>query len=89
VHPETFLRIGRIHYLQGDLAKAEEAFLESVHRWYWDAAGHKALAYVYYQTGRTKDAVRELGDALRVEPGDRDVADALAEIEAGRPLKTK
>lgn len=89
VHPETFLRIGRIHYLQGDLPKAEEAFLESVHRWFWDAAGHKALAYVYYQTGRTKDAVRELGDALRVEPGDRDAADALVEIEAGRPLKMK
>ncbi len=89
VHPETFLRIGRIYFLKGDLAKAESAFLESVHRWFWDSAGHRALAFVYYRTGREKDAVRELEDALKVEPQDREAAAALAEIQAGRPLRVE
>ncbi len=89
VHPETFLRIGRIYYLRGDLAKAETAFLESVHRWFWDSAGHRALAFVYYRTGREKDAIRELEDAIAVEPQDREAAAALAEIRAGRPLRVE
>ncbi len=89
VHPETFLRIGRIYYLRGDLAKAEVAFLESVHRWFWDSAGHRALAFVYYRTGREKDAIRELEDAIAVEPQDREAVAALAEIRAGRPLRVE
>jgi tetratricopeptide (TPR) repeat protein len=87
VHPETFLRIGRIYFLKGDLEKARQAFLESVHRWYWDPAGHRALAFVYLKTGLQKDAVRELQDALKVDPKDQDARAALAEVRAGHPIQ--
>ncbi len=86
VNPETFLGIGRIYFLKGDLPNAEQAFLEAVHRWYWDPAGHRSLAFVYLKTGREKDAVRELEDALKVDPTDGQSAAALAEVRAGRPI---
>jgi tetratricopeptide (TPR) repeat protein len=72
--------LGVVRVLQHQEAKAEELFEQVVKAEPEFAAGHAHLGLLYLQLGRTQEALPELQQALRVDPGRTDVAHALAHI---------
>jgi tetratricopeptide (TPR) repeat protein len=72
--------LGVVRVLQHQEAKAEELFDQVVKAKPDFAPGHAHLGLLYLHLGRTQDAVPELQQALRLDPGRTDVAGALAHI---------
>ena len=72
--------LGVVRVLQHQEAKAEELFEQVVKAKPDFAPGHAHLGLLYLHLGRTQDAVPELQQALRLDPGRTDVAGALAHI---------
>ena len=72
--------LGVVRVLQHQEAKAEELFDQVVKAKPDFAPGHAHLGLLYLHLGRTHDAVPELQQALRLDPGRTDVAGALAHI---------
>jgi tetratricopeptide (TPR) repeat protein len=72
--------LGVVRVLQHQDAKAQELFAQAVKAKPDFAPGHAHLGLLYVQTGRTQDALPELREALRLDPGRSDAAGALAHI---------
>jgi tetratricopeptide (TPR) repeat protein len=72
--------LGVVRVLQHQEAKAEKLFEQVVKAKPDFAAGHAHLGLLYLQLGRTQEALLELQQALRLDPGRTDVAGALAHI---------
>jgi tetratricopeptide (TPR) repeat protein len=72
--------LGVVRVLQHQEAKAEELFEQVVKAKPDFAPGHAHLGLLYLHLGRTQDALPELQQALRLDPGRTDVAGALAHI---------
>jgi tetratricopeptide (TPR) repeat protein len=80
-NPQNFVALdllGVVRALQHQDAKAEELFEQVVKAMPDFAPGHAHLGLLYLQLGRTQEAVPELEEALRLDPGRADVASALA-----------
>jgi tetratricopeptide (TPR) repeat protein len=72
--------LGVVRVLEHQQAKAEELFEQVVKSKPDFAPGHAHLGLLYLQMGRTQDAVPELQQALRLDPGRADVTGALVHI---------
>lgn len=72
--------LGVVRVLQHQEAGAEELFEQAVKANPDFAPAHAHLGLLYTQLGRTQDAVPELQQALRLDPGRADVAGALVHI---------
>ncbi|MGD0890949.1 MAG: tetratricopeptide repeat protein [Terracidiphilus sp.] len=72
--------LGVVRVLQHKEAKAEELFEQVVKANPDFAPGHAHLGLLYSHLGRTLDALPELHQALRLDPGRTDVAGALVHI---------
>lgn len=69
--------LGVVRVLQHQEAKAEELFEQVVKVKPDFAPGHAHLGLLYLHMGRTQDALPELREALRLDPGRADAAGAL------------
>ena len=72
--------LGVIRVLQHQEVKAEDLFVQAVGRKADFAPAHAHLGLLYLKLGRTEDALRELREALRLDPRRSDAAGALVHI---------
>jgi tetratricopeptide (TPR) repeat protein len=72
--------LGVVRVLQHQSAKAAELFQQVVKAQPDFPPGHAHLGLLYLQLNRTQDALPELQEALRLDPGRTDVASALAHM---------
>ncbi len=72
--------LGVVRVLEKQPAKAEELFGQVVKVKPDFAPGHAHLGLLYLQEGRAQDAVPELREALRLDPGRTDAAGGLVHI---------
>jgi tetratricopeptide (TPR) repeat protein len=72
--------LGVIRVLQHQETNAEQLFLHAVQTKPDFAPGHAHLGLLYLQLGNTENAVRELQEALRLDPARTDAARALVHI---------
>lgn len=82
-NPEDYLALdllGVVRVLQHEEAKAEELFEQVVKANPDFAPGHAHLGLLLLKLGRTQDALGELRQALRLDPGRADAAGAFVHI---------
>jgi tetratricopeptide (TPR) repeat protein len=72
--------LGVVRVLQHQDSKAEELFEQVVKVKPDFSPGHAHLGLLYFRLGRTQDALRELRQALRLDPDRTDAAGALVHI---------
>ncbi|MGA9356444.1 MAG: tetratricopeptide repeat protein [Terriglobales bacterium] len=72
--------LGVVRVLQHRDAEAEPLFRRAIQEKPDFAAAHSHLGLLYFQKGRGDDALPQLREALRIDPGRSDAVDALVEI---------
>jgi len=76
--------LGVIRVLQRQETKAEELFTQVVQKKPDFAPGHAHLGLLNMQMGRTQEAIRELQEAVRLDPTRKDAVGALVNILQGQ-----
>lgn len=72
--------LGVVRVLQHRDAEAEQRFRRAVQKNADFAPAHAHLGLLYFQKGRTDDAIPQLREALRIDSARRDASDALVQI---------
>ena len=72
--------IGRLAHIEGNLARATEAFEQRLLLTPNDAVAHKDLAWIYLEQDRTEAALKELGLVIAIEPRDAEAHAAIGRI---------